>query len=41
VSAAAAIARLGIEGISTPVTVRGVTLGELQLEQLTINQISL
>jgi hypothetical protein len=41
VSAAAAIERLGIEGITTPVTIRGVTLGELQLEQLTINQISL
>lgn len=41
VSAAAAIQRLGIEGVSAPVTIRGVTLGELQLEQLTINQVSL
>jgi hypothetical protein len=34
VSAAAAIERLRLEGLSAPVTIRGVMLGELQLEQL-------
>jgi hypothetical protein len=41
VSASASIDRLRLEGVSAPVTIRGVTMGDLQLEQLTVNQISI
>jgi hypothetical protein len=41
VNASASIDRLRLEGVSAPVTSRGVTMGDLQLEQLTVNQISI
>jgi len=41
VTAAASIDRLRLEDVSAPVTIRGVLLGDLQLEQLTVNQISI
>jgi len=41
VSASASIDRLRLEDVSAPVTIRGVTMGDLQLEQLTVNQISI
>jgi hypothetical protein len=41
VTAAASIDRLRLEDVSAPITVRGVTMGDLQLEQLTVNQISI
>jgi hypothetical protein len=41
VTAAASIDRLRLEDVSAPVTIRGVMLGDLQLEQLTVNQISI
>jgi hypothetical protein len=41
VTAAASIERLRLEDVSAPVTIRGVMLGDLQLEQLTVNQISI
>jgi hypothetical protein len=41
VSASASIGRLRLEDVSAPVTIRGVTMGDLQLEQLTVNQISI
>jgi hypothetical protein len=41
VSLSAGIDRLRVEDVSVPVTVRGVTAGDLRLEQLTVNQISI
>jgi hypothetical protein len=41
VSASAGIDRLRVEGVSVPVTVQGVTAGDLRLDTLTVNQISL
>jgi hypothetical protein len=41
VSLSAAIDRLRVEGVSLPVTVHGVSAGDLKLNQLTVNQISL
>jgi hypothetical protein len=41
VTAAASIARLRLEDVSAPVTIRGVRMGDLQLEQLTVNQVSI
>ncbi len=41
VTAAASIDRLRLEDVSAPITVRGVKMGDLQLEQLTVNQISI
>jgi hypothetical protein len=41
VSLSAAIDRLRVEGVSLPVTVHGVSAGDLRFEQLTVNQISL
>ena len=41
VALSAGIDRLRVEGVSVPVTVRGVSAGGLRLEQLTVNQISL
>ena len=41
VSLSAGIDRLRVEDVSVPVTVRGVSDGDLRLEQLTVNQISI
>lgn len=41
VTASAAIGRLRLEDLSAPVTIRGLMMGELQLEQLTVNQIAI
>lgn len=41
VAASAAIKRVRIEELSSPVTIRGVLMGDLQLEQLTVNKISI
>ena len=41
VSLSAAIDRLRVEGVSLPVTVHGVSAGDLRFERLTVNQISL
>ena len=41
VALSAGIDRLRAEGVALPVTVRGITAGGLQLEQLTVNQITL
>ena len=41
VTAAASIERLRLEDVSAPVTIRGVRMGDLQLEQLTVNQVSI
>ena len=41
VSLSAGIDRLRVEDVAVPVTVRGVTAGDLRLEQLTVNQISI
>jgi hypothetical protein len=41
VIAAASIERLRLEDVSAPVTIRGVRMGDLQLEQLTVNQVSI
>jgi hypothetical protein len=41
VTAAASIERLRLEDVRAPVTIRGVRMGDLQLEQLTVNQISI
>jgi hypothetical protein len=41
VTAAASIERLRLEEVSAPVTIHGVRMGDLQLEQLTVNQISI
>jgi hypothetical protein len=41
VTAAASIERLRLEDVSAPMTIRGVNLGDLQLEQLTVNQVSI
>jgi hypothetical protein len=40
-SASASIGAVQIRGVSTPVTVRGVRLGELTLDQLSVDQISI
>ena len=41
VSLSAAIDRLRVEGVSLPVTVHGVSAGDLRFEHLTVNQISI
>ena len=41
VTAAASIDRLRLEDLSAPVTIRGVRMGDLRLEQVTVNQISI
>ena len=41
VIAAASIESLRLEDVSAPVTIRGVRMGDLQLEQLTVNQVSI
>lgn len=41
VSAATSIDRLRLEELSAPLTIRGVRMGDVQLEQLTVNQISI
>lgn len=41
VALSAGIDRLRVEDVAVPVTVRGVSAGDLRLEQLTVNQISL
>lgn len=41
VALSAGVDRLRVEGIALPVTVHGVTAGGLQLQQLTVNQITL
>lgn len=41
VTAAASIERLRLEDVRAPVTIRGVRMGDLQLDQLTVNQISI
>jgi hypothetical protein len=41
VTAAASIARLRLEDVRAPVTIRGVRMGDLRLEELTVNQVSI
>jgi len=41
VSLRTAIDSLGVEGVTTPVTVQGIVLGDVRLQQLTVNQITI
>lgn len=41
IEASAAIGRLRLEGLSAPLSIRGLRLGDLELDEVTVNQVSL